>query len=170
MKILNYLKPNLYISNITELNLLKFRERGFNALLIDLDNTILPWGEWEVGEKVKGWIKEAYQLGYKICIISNASNSRITSISEILKVPFVNGWPKPWVRLYYKAFSLLGVTSKTSIIVGDQLFTDILGGNRCGAFTVLVKPLSKKEFFTTRLMRIFERIVFSRLKLSLHKE
>ena len=84
-------------------------------------------------------------------------------MARVLDVPAISKARKPSRRAFRQALATLGTTEKETAVVGDQLFTDVLGGNRLGLYTVLVMPLSKREFFGTKAIRSLERIVLRRL-------
>jgi HAD superfamily phosphatase (TIGR01668 family) len=79
-------------------------------------------------------------------------------------IPFVSKATKPRVKGFAAAMELLGVRPEETVVVGDQIFTDILGGNRAGAYTILVVPIDPREFLGTRLVRVVERRVLNYLQ------
>lgn len=100
----------------------------------------------------------------KICIVSNTRYpGRLRRLAEKLQVPFVKGRLKPRKSAFRPALELLGVAPERAAVIGDQIFTDILGGNRLGLYTILVRPLSRREFFGTKISRIFERMILRAL-------
>jgi len=133
-------------------------------LLLDLDNTIVPWRSYEIAPEVAEWIRKAC-LGMKVCIVSNTrSFKRLERLASELKVSYVRRGAKPRRVGFREALSLLGVESCKAAVIGDQVFTDILGGNRLGAYTILVRPIHRREFIGTRVSRLAERIVLSLLR------
>ncbi|MGH2425704.1 MAG: YqeG family HAD IIIA-type phosphatase, partial [bacterium] len=97
------------------------------------------------------------------CIVSNNFAGRVRTLAEHLHVPVVIGAVKPTPWAFRKAMKVMGTTPRETALVGDQLFTDILGGNLLGLRTILVDPLSAREFPTTMLVRRIERLVRRRV-------
>lgn len=158
---LSSLRPDLRVANIADIAVADLRERGFGALLLDLDNTLLPWKNSDVPESSKQWVEGAKQLGMKLCIVSNTHYpKRLNRIAEELGIGSVARALKPRARGFLEAARMTGCELASSVVVGDQLFTDILGGNLAGAYTILVNPMHPREFVGTKISRGLEWIVF----------
>ena len=161
----NLLRPDQYAPSLYDIDFESLRDKGIRGLILDLDNTLVPWGEDTVSEELTEKIKELKQLGFGMCIVSNNLGGRVNSISSRLGIEATSGALKPLTFAYKKALRVLGSDVSTTALVGDQLFTDILGGNLVGLYTVLVDPIVDREFLTTRLLRRLERVVRKRLGL-----
>jgi hypothetical protein len=139
--------------------------KGIRGILIDLDNTLIPWRGREVFEEVRQWIESVKARGLQLCIVSNAaSKSRVTRMSQWLGIPNIPRSFKPRRYGFRRGMQLLKLGVNEVAVVGDQVFTDVLGGNRLGAFTILVKPLSHSDFISTKFVRIVERWVLKYLQ------
>jgi len=160
------LRPDLYVSVIQDIPLAVLKKKGIHGLLIDLDNTIIEWGGMTLSPAIKKWFEEVKGHSFKACLVSNNRSRRVKAIADILEIPFISGAGKPRSRAFKQAITVLGTGIESTAVIGDQVFTDVLGGNRLGLFTVLVKPMNSREFFGTRIMRRFERIVTRRLAVS----
>lgn len=135
------------------------RERSLRGLLLDLDNTLVPYKTYgEPSPKLMRWIEGLKQAGIRILLISNAMPQRIRYWSGKLNVEGYGPAGKPWLG-FRQGMRKLGLKPREIAVVGDQVFTDILGGNLIGAYTVLVRPLSHHEMGYTRLVRRLERLV-----------
>lgn len=154
-----FLCPRRYAERITGVSLLDLKEQGIKGLIVDLDNTLAEWGREELGEETLSWLEEARAAGFRICVVSNNKGERLQRIAAFLQVPVIEGATKPRKKAFRQAMNLLGLSARETAVIGDQVFTDVLGGNRAGLFTVLVSPLSTREFIGTRLMRIPEKMV-----------
>ncbi len=163
---LSYLRPNMYVESLDRISPVQLQELGIKGLIIDLDNTVTPWNDMEVGPKVTRWFKGLQQYGIRCCVASNNSEKRVAGVANALGIPFVFKANKPRRRAFYKALKVVGTGIKDTAVVGDQLFTDVLGGNRLGMFTILVLPISKREWIGTRFMRCLERVIFWALDLA----
>ena len=157
---LDSFRPNLRVSGITDIDLASLREQGFEGLLLDLDNTLLPWKNSDVPDSSRMWVETAIQLGMKPCIVSNTHYpKRLNRIAGELGIPAVAGALKPRGHGFEKAAEAIGCELGRAVVVGDQLLTDILGGNRAGAYTILVNPMHPREFIGTKLSRVVERAI-----------
>jgi HAD superfamily phosphatase (TIGR01668 family) len=153
------LRPSSQVSTVYDIDLTALRARGIRGLILDLDNTIVPWGVREVSPELPVWIAAARDADLQLCIVSNNMGSRVTAIAKRLGLPVVAGALKPRRRALRRALVVMGTTPEATALVGDQLFTDILGGNRLGLHTILVRPQGRKEFVLTRLVRLIERLL-----------
>ncbi len=116
--------------------------RGIRLLLADLDNTLVPYGVPLPDQKLKDWRDELAAHGVTLFILSNNRHEhRPRVFSEGLDVPFIGHAGKPKTPSFYAAMERMGVTKEQTAIVGDQIFTDVLGGNRAGVTTILVRPI-----------------------------
>ena len=158
-------RPDQSVHGVVDIDLAGLLSRGFSALMLDLDNTLLPWKNSIVPDSSREWIETAKNLGLKLCIVSNTHNPRrLMNISHDLDIPAVYGALKPRRYGFEKAASMLECELSRSVVVGDQLLTDILGGNMAGMHTILVKPMHPKEFIGTKLSRLVEKGIFAVLR------
>lgn len=128
--------------DIYEISGAALERRGFKLLLADLDNTLAPYGAPLPDERLKGWRDELAAHGVTLFILSNnRRESRPRIFSEALGVPYIGHAGKPKTPSFYQAMERLGVTKAQTAIVGDQIFTDVLGGNRAGVSAILVEPI-----------------------------
>lgn len=158
-KLGRWLKPDLWVNSLAEVPLEGLRERGIRALIVDLDNTVACWNSPDVGEETRDWFQKAKARGFAVCLSSNNGYRRGAPVAAFLGLPLVCNAGKPRRRSFRQAMEILGSQPDETAVIGDQIFTDVLGGKRLGLFTVLVRPLSPKEFVTTRLARCVERLV-----------
>ena len=116
--------------------------RGFQLLLADLDNTLVPYGVPLPDERLKAWRDDLNAHGVTLFILSNNRHeNRPRIFAEALDVPFIGHAGKPKTPSFLKAMERMGVTKEQTAIVGDQIFTDVLGGNRAGVSAILVEPI-----------------------------
>lgn len=153
------LRPAEYRPSIFAVDLDRLRARGIRGLIVDLDNTLGPWRLAEPDPAVREWFRRAQAAGFRICIVSNGGARRVQAVASALAVPAVGRAAKPSGRGFRAALALLGTAPHETAVIGDQIFTDVLGGNRLGLYTILVRPVSPREFLGTRLVRRVERLV-----------
>lgn len=157
--------PDLYLNTVYELDIGKLKTHGIKAIIVDIDNTLVSWDTKEPDEKVNELVRKLTSEGFKICILSNNTRKRVEEFNKCLKLPAIHKAVKPSKASFRRAMSLMGSEAGNTAVIGDQLFTDVLGGNRLGLFTVLVPPISDKEFVWTRFVRKLERFILKRKKL-----
>ncbi|MFZ5943360.1 MAG: YqeG family HAD IIIA-type phosphatase [Bacillota bacterium] len=156
------LKPDYMVNSLWEIPLNGLKENNIKGIIIDLDNTLTNWNCSKIEDQVCQWLINLSQEGFKLCVVSNNSKKRINHSLSNLQIPFVPHAFKPGKRAFIKAMALLDTDNSTTAVIGDQLFTDILGGKRLGLFTILVTPLDKREFIGTKIMRKVEKVFLSR--------
>ncbi|MCE5322480.1 YqeG family HAD IIIA-type phosphatase [bacterium] len=164
-EMLELFRPDQYVRNISEIDLVVLRQSGYEALMLDLDNTILPWASSQVPESSRCWVESAKAMGMKMCIISNTHNpKRLDAVARELGISCVFRALKPRPHGFNNALKMLGCKAENCVVVGDQLLTDILGGNWACMHTILVEPMHPKEFIGTKLSRLLERWIMHRLR------
>jgi HAD superfamily phosphatase (TIGR01668 family) len=152
-------KPDIYLSTVHELDTEVLKNNGIKGIIVDIDNTLVPWDTKEPDEKVINLVCSLGKEGFRVCILSNNTRKRVEEFNRCLNLPAIHKAVKPRKGAFRKAMGLLGTDAGGTAVIGDQLFTDVYGGNRLGLFTVLVSPISEKEFVWTRLVRIMEKAV-----------
>ncbi|MBM7624673.1 YqeG family HAD IIIA-type phosphatase [Sporohalobacter salinus] len=155
-RIIDLCRPDFYYNNIYDIDLQELKELGINGLICDLDNTLLAWDDQNIESKIKEWIIQVEELGISVCILSNSLRTRVDRISYILQLPAISKALKPRKQAFKLAINKLNVNQNQIAVVGDQLFTDILGGNRLDLLTILVDPITNKEFISTKFIRLLE--------------
>ncbi|HJN18710.1 MAG TPA: YqeG family HAD IIIA-type phosphatase [Armatimonadota bacterium] len=159
---LEKLVPNQAVHRLTEVDVDALVERGITTILLDLDNTITSWRSLDVPDDLAAWVEEA-KGKCRVCIVSNTSKmQRLDKLKERMDLEAVGFASKPWG--FKKAMAKLDVKADEAIAIGDQLMTDVYGGNLAGCETVLVKPVSNDEFFGTYFIRLIERCCLGMLR------
>lgn len=157
--------PSMVYDSIIDISFTRLKELGIGGLILDLDNTIVAWDKEDMSPEVAKWLCDIKTTDLKICILSNNRTLwRVRGIAGTLDVPFIARAGKPARKGFKQALRILDLSADKVAVVGDQLFTDVLGGNRLSMLTIWVPPLSTKEFFTTKMMRILEKAVVYYLK------
>lgn len=163
------LRPKATLSSVLEISPYWLRERGLRGLLLDLDNTLVPYKTYaEPSVHLQYWMGQLKKAGIRVVLVSNAMPKRVEYWSAKLGVEGYGPAGKPWLG-FRRGVRQLGLKPWEIAVVGDQLFTDVLGGNLVGAYTVLVQPLSQNEMGYTRLVRKLERMVMGSLRVSTKK-
>ncbi|HEY3380031.1 MAG TPA: YqeG family HAD IIIA-type phosphatase [Armatimonadota bacterium] len=154
-------RPRQVIHRLAQLDCAALVARGIHGVILDLDNTITPWHSMVITPEVERWIGRLRGAGLQACVVSNAATAgRVRPVAERLGLPWVTRAGKPLARGFQRGMRLMGTVPETTAMVGDQMFTDIYGGNHLGLFTVLVEPISTREAIFTRLVqRPLERLI-----------
>lgn len=155
--------PDQYLASAMEVDLAVLKDAGVRGLIVDLDNTLVPRYEKEPSDELKQWLQRVHDAGLGVCIVSNNWTSRVAAIADELGVSIVRGAGKPLAKAFRQGMKILSTAPNETAVIGDQLFTDVLGGNRLGLYTVLVVPLSEKEMLHTRILRRLEHRVLNAL-------
>jgi uncharacterized protein len=156
--------PDLYVKSIFDIDLDKLQQRGMKGIVTDLDNTLVEWNAPDATPKLINWLNEVRKRGFKVCIVSNNAATRVEHFAKPLGLPAIYGAKKPRREAFERALKLIETNQHDTVMLGDQIFTDIAGGNRMGMFTILVAPISKQEWIGTRLNRSLEYILLTYLR------
>ena len=140
----------------------KLKSNGIKCILFDVDNTICPISVSKPSRKVKDLIEKLKDMKFKVIIVSNSPKKRLLPFKEILEVDCAASSKKPFSFKFKKILKEYKFKVNEVAIIGDQLMTDVLGGNRVGITTILVNPISSKDHFFTRFTRILENIIIRR--------
>ena len=161
---LKFLFPKLFVDGIDKIDIDKLKEMGIKGIAFDIDNTLVPNRGNVLSERIESWLKKAELSGIKCYLMSNNTKRRVAEIGELLNMEGICWSMKPLKRSYLKVAKILGLRPSEMCVVGDQLFTDILGANYAGMYSILVTPLSGKEGITVRFKRHIEKIVMKGYK------
>lgn len=159
MNIFRAMKPERVYENLTKMPWQELYNEGIRTALLDFDNTLGPDHATEPEEYSYKCVKMIEETGIKCCLVSNAKSGRSAKIAEMLKIPVVTYANKPGTSGVLKAIKLMESTPEKSLMVGDQVFTDVIAGNRSGVRTFMVEKLYKSEIWYVLLKRPFEKLV-----------
>lgn len=154
---LNQFLPNQHVKSIFEITPKELKENGIKGIITDLDNTLVEWDRPNATPKLINWFEEMQKANIAITIVSNNNKDRVQAFSDPLKIPFIFQARKPMGRAFRKAIKDMGLKKEETVVIGDQLLTDVFGGNRSGFHTILVVPVASTDGFWTRFNRLIER-------------
>lgn len=162
--------PRLQISSIYDIDLHAMREQGYKGIITDLDNTLAGAREPQATPELLEWLEQLKQFGFDVVIVSNNHRPRVEKFAEPLGIPYLYRAKKPINAPFRKALELLKLPANEVMMIGDQLLTDVFGGNRMGLYTILVNPISRQdEGLTTRCNRQMEKLVLAVTKKKVNK-
>ena len=153
------LRPDAFADRLSSVSLGDLAARGIAGIIVDLDNTLVGYGREELSPADAAWIAEALSRGFRVCLVSNNFTGRVERVSAELGVPAIPSALKPLPRAFVQALRVLGTPKRATIVVGDQLFTDVLGAKLVGLRSILTKPLEHRDWLGTRVLRLLERLV-----------
>ncbi|MDD4797265.1 MAG: YqeG family HAD IIIA-type phosphatase [Eubacteriales bacterium] len=154
--------PCLSVKKLWNIDLDELKRQGMTILLMDMDNTIVPWHSFVVPEKARQWVLRAKKLGFDIYLLSNNVHSRVLPLAKDLGVEAVANACKPWRRGLRRLQKLYEIDLARAVMIGDQVFTDIVAGNSWGVKTILVDPLVRREGRMTWFARTLEKGIMKR--------
>lgn len=156
------LTPDLYLTGVDAIDLPALKAKGIDALFVDLDNTILPRNSEVVTQYATDWIAAVHAAGIAVVIVSNNWHDRVIGLAEQMGVPIVAKALKPFPTAFRRACDLVKLPPSRVAVVGDQVFTDILGARLVGATSILVVPLTSSDLPHTRVLRGAEKLILGR--------
>lgn len=148
--------PDVMLTSVTDITPEFLKKHGIKGLVLDVDNTLTTHGNPVPAPGVLEWIADMKRSGIQLMIVSNNTNKRVKPFADMLGLPFVSMGCKPLTFGFSRARKRFDFTAKEIAVVGDQIFTDILGGNVKGMMTIMVTPLLTEEGGFFRLKRKME--------------
>lgn len=150
------LYPNEYFNNVREIDINFLKENNIRALILDVDNTLIDFYK-KMPDGTKQWSSRLKENGIKLCILSNSNHKeKVEKVAKELEISYFYFGLKPFKFGFKKAIKYLQEENNNIAVVGDQIFTDIIGANRCRLFSILVKPIQEKDLLITKIKRPIE--------------
>lgn len=162
--------PTQHIESIFDLSISQLKSEGIKGIIFDIDNTLVPYDVPEPTEDIIELFSEIQEAKIAITLVSNNTEDRVVKFNEKLKVLALHKAQKPFTKSFKKAIEMMNCSKEQVIIVGDQVFTDVYGGNCLGVKTYLVTPISDKDEWQTKIKRGLERQILKRYKRYLSKQ
>ena len=158
------LYPNVYFDKIEKITIEFIQKNHLKALILDMDNTLINYKK-EMPENIEKWAKDLKGQGTKLYILSNTNKkTKVKNIAEKLDIPYRSFAKKPLKSGFKKAKNELKEKEENIAVVGDQIFTDVIGGKRCNMYTILVEPIKEKDFWYTAWKRPIENKIKNKMK------
>ena len=153
-------RPNEILKRYDELDMSALKSRGFNTVLLDVDNTIAPYYEKLPDDDAKAFVKKLKDYGFEVFVFSNNTDKRVSKVDNELDCEY---YPWAFKPLAFRGNHLIKkkkLDKSKIFIMGDQLLTDVLCGKRLGVYSIYVKPIVDSDSFRTSINRFFERKIF----------
>lgn len=149
--------PCEYVKSVFDIKFKKLYDSGIKAVIFDIDNTLVFQDE-DSTKETERLFSALHKLGLKTMILSNNNEERVRRFLRNIDSPYICKAYKPFRKGYLRALEMLAVEKEQAVFVGDQLFTDILGANRCGIRSILVRYIEKSGS-KPQLRRKFEKAI-----------
>lgn len=159
------LKPTVALRNVTDITPELLKSLGTDAILLDVDNTLAPPTSKIAYDGVQEWIDEIKACGISIVICSNNYKKRVKPFSDSVGLDCVAMSLKPTPIGFNRAKRLLKEKPESVLVVGDQIYTDILGANLAGMKSVLLVPRSEEHGFSIYIRRKLEKNIRKKLRI-----
>ena len=161
--------PYQCVHTVYEIDFDKLYKDGYRAVIFDVDNTLVPHGE-PADERAKELFAHLKELGFSCMLLSNNKEPRVKMFNDVVQVNYIFKANKPMPGNYKKAMEIMGTTTENTLFVGDQIFTDVMGGNFAKMKTILVEPFHLEKGSRlpensgmTEMLKNWRRPSFSRL-------
>ncbi|MDR0964292.1 MAG: YqeG family HAD IIIA-type phosphatase, partial [Clostridium sp.] len=150
--------PNELAASVYEIDFNSWYKRAYRGIIFDIDNTLVPHGA-PADERIIRFFQQLHNQGFRTILISNNKEPRVKPFAVAVDSDYIHMAKKPSPSAYLEAMEKIGTNPRTTLFVGDQLFTDVYGAKRVGIYTIRVNPIHPKEEIQIVLKRQLERIV-----------
>ncbi|MDD5382739.1 MAG: YqeG family HAD IIIA-type phosphatase [Candidatus Margulisbacteria bacterium] len=159
----NLFQPKLVVNDIHEINFKALKDKGIEALILDIDDTLLPRTVNDISPQVFEWVVDRKNEGFRLCLTSNSRHPlRVKYIGDTLGLPAMSLGFKPLPFAFWNSMKILQSKPENTAMIGDQLFMDILGANLLNIFSIYVKHLTEETFIFRKWMRLAEAWVLGK--------
>ncbi len=154
------LKPDIKLKRVTDISPELLKKYNINTLILDVDNTLSTHHGQILTEGLTEWIALMQKNSIGLIVLSNSKKKRVKPFAEKIGLPFIFLGLKPLPFGYLRAVNMAKSQRKNTAIVGDQIFTDVLGGNTVGVKTILLTPIKPEDGWSFKLRRKLEQKLF----------
>lgn len=158
MGLLEAFYPNEIQDSTYVIDFESWKQKGYKGIIFDIDNTLVPH-DADADERCIALFQKLKELGFSTMLLSNNKEPRVKRFNRQIGTKYIFKAGKPGIKNYCKAMEEMGTDTRTTLFVGDQLFTDVWGAKRAGIYSILVKPVNPKEEIQIVLKRYLEKIV-----------
>jgi HAD superfamily phosphatase (TIGR01668 family) len=156
--------PYAYTRSVFSIDYAKLRDKGFRAVIFDIDNTLVHHGDNSTPQ-VDALFRNIHKIGLKTLLLTNNDEERVQRFIKNIDTLYICDAEKPQPAAYLKALKMLGVGKEEAVCIGDQMFIDIVGANRCGIPNILVhfiqlpneKHIGKKRYIEKVILWFYRR-------------
>lgn len=154
--------PKEYLNSVKDISIELLNKNNIKGLILDVDNTLISLDK-KMPAGIVEWVKNIKANGIKICILSNSNKiDKVEAVAKLIESPYIFFGKKPLKSGFLRAQNILKLKTENIAVVGDQIFTDVIGANRCDMFSILVKPIEEKDYLLTKIKRPLEKFIIKR--------
>lgn len=164
LEVFNRFLPNAHVKSIFDIQPETLKAQGIKGVITDLDNTLVAWDVIDATPEVVRWFQLMKDHDIKVTILSNNNLERVKLFSDPLGTPYVYSARKPLKKAFKKVAKEMNLKREDIVVIGDQLLTDVLGGNSAGFATILVVPIVQSDAKITKFNRRIERMILNYLR------
>jgi len=159
-------KPKIKLDRVTDITVSLLNKYNINSLILDVDNTLSTHHGQVLTDGLPEWLECMRENGIKMTVLSNSTSKRLEPFAKKIGLDYISLGLKPLPFGYLRALRRLGSSKRETAIVGDQIFTDVLGGNFVGLKTVLLTPIKPEASLRFRMKRKVEAFLIKKLKIT----
>ncbi len=149
--------PTAMLPKAYDITVQQLQQLGVEGLILDIDNTLTTHDHPVPNDRILAWLSQMQKEGVKMILLSNNRPARVAPFAQKIGLAFEANAKKPLPGGYRRAAAAMGLSPERTVVVGDQLFTDMLGANLAGMASILVEPFQMEPFFRFRVKRCLER-------------
>jgi len=153
------LVPDYYHDSVFQIPYHELWQKKIRGLIFDIDNTLTPFDRDLPPAKIVALIKRLERNGFRICLLTNNTNGRLKRFNINLKLDGYANAAKPLTRGIRQCMKKMGTKPSHTAIIGDQLLSDVWAGKNAGITTILVKPITDRDFWFVHIKRVIERFL-----------
>ena len=154
--------PKEYLNSVKDISIELLNKNNIKGLILDVDNTLISLDK-KMPAGIVEWVKNIKAKGIKICILSNSNKiDKVEAVAKLIETPYIFFGKKPLKSGFLRAQNILKIKAENIAVVGDQIFTDVIGANRCNMFSILVKPIEEKDYLITKIKRPLEKMIIKK--------
>lgn len=155
--------PKQYLNSVKDISIDFLNKNNIKGIILDVDNTLINLDK-KMPEGIEQWVENMKRSGIKLCIVSNSNKKeKVAGVAKKIDVPYIFFAKKPLKSGFLRAQKILEIKPENIAAVGDQIFTDVIGANRCKMFSILVKPIEEeRDYLITRIKRPIEKMIVNK--------
>ena len=163
-------EPTFFVNKIWDISTKELKKRGIKAVLADLDNTLVAWNKRDGDKDFFAWNEKLKKENIQLIVVSNNTTKRVAQAVKPLGLPYASWSLKPLPRGILKALKDFNLDKDQTVMIGDQIMTDIIASNVAGVRSILVKPLVKSDGILTKFNRVMANLILKKMDVKWEKD
>lgn len=154
---MNFFRPTYFVDSVADISADFLIKNNIKALILDIDDTITTHGNQKIDSNTERWLGDLKFHKIKLILVSNNFKDRVAQIAGSIGVPYIYSGMKPLPNVFIRALDILNTKKENTMVIGDQIFTDILGANIAGIRSILVEPKGESRTLLLKIKRFMEK-------------